>query len=182
MLEPASHSRRTTWSALFSVKNYMNQNQELVLCVVALAFSSSRGCATAECGRPVAGGGRDDLQLAGGPGRRGLRRLAADRGLISPGHKTQHIQTSIGLWLEFWKKPRRFIARRAGDRTRPGFDLRIVRAARHRNVSSHEIGNPHNQMLNVGIQWGAVGVVALMQCGWCIRCCFAEMAWWPGSA
>ena len=55
--------------------------------------------------------------------------------------------------------------RSAGDRPRDGLAARAVRAGRHRryliSATSEVIGNPHNQTLNVAVQWGTVGVILL---------------------
>ena len=72
--------------------------------------------------------------------------------------------TSVGLRLEFWRKSMRFIAEAplAGHGTGSTRGL-FERAA----VGSDElatgkvVGNPHNQTLNVAVQWGAIGVVVL---------------------
>ena len=43
------------------------------------------------------------------------------------------------------------------------------------------IGNPHNQTLNVAVQWGAVGVVILYAMWLVHLLLFRGEAWWPGS-
>ena len=76
----------------------------------------------------------------------------------------QNIPTSIGLRLEYWRKSLSFFAEapligHGTGATRGLFE----RAATHGSyqASSEVIGNPHNQTLNVAVQWGAVGVVLL---------------------
>ena len=76
----------------------------------------------------------------------------------------QNIPTSIGLRLEFWRKSLSFFAEapligHGTGATRGLFE----RAATHGSyqASSDVIGNPHNQTLNVAVQWGTVGVVLL---------------------
>ncbi|WP_407151498.1 O-antigen ligase family protein [Bradyrhizobium sp. ORS 86] len=72
--------------------------------------------------------------------------------------------TSIGLRLEFWRKSLGFFAEapiigHGTGATRGLFE----RVATHvqRQASSEVIGNPHNQTLNVAVQWGIVGVAIL---------------------
>jgi O-antigen ligase len=79
-------------------------------------------------------------------------------------YKEQNIPTSIGLRLEFWRKSLAFFAEapligHGTGATRGLFE----RAATHgsNQASSEVIGNPHNQTLNVAVQWGIVGVVVL---------------------
>ena len=80
-------------------------------------------------------------------------------------YKEQDRPTSIGLRLEFWQKSLRLLCRGADHRSRHRIDARTVRAGRHAGpdhaASSEVIGNPHNQTLNVAVQWGVVGVVVL---------------------
>jgi O-antigen ligase len=79
-------------------------------------------------------------------------------------YKEQNVPTSIGLRLEFWRKSLSFFAEapligHGTGATRGLFE----RAATHGSyqASSEVIGNPHNQTLNVAVQWGIVGVVVL---------------------
>jgi O-antigen ligase len=72
--------------------------------------------------------------------------------------------TSIGLRLEFWKKSLWFFAQapiigHGTGSTRGLFE----QAATGPNVlaSGQVISNPHNQTLNVAIQWGVTGIVIL---------------------
>jgi O-antigen ligase len=72
--------------------------------------------------------------------------------------------TSIGLRLEFWVKSLRFFAQapiigHGTGATRGLFE----QAATGPKVlaGSQVVGNPHNQTLNVAVQWGTVGVVVL---------------------
>jgi O-antigen ligase len=72
--------------------------------------------------------------------------------------------TSIGLRLEFWEKSLRFFAEApvAGHGT--GSTRGLFEAAASGPaalVQSQVIGNPHNQTLNVAVQWGSAGVVIL---------------------
>jgi O-antigen ligase len=82
-------------------------------------------------------------------------------------YKLQDEPTSIGIRLEFWKKSLRFFADApiAGHGTGSTRGLFEQAASDHRIgkifASAQVIGNPHNQTLNVAVQWGIVGVVTL---------------------
>jgi len=72
--------------------------------------------------------------------------------------------TSIGLRLEYWEKSLRFFAEAPILGHGTGSTLGLFEAAASgpaTQVQSQVIGNPHNQTLNVAVQWGAVGVVIL---------------------
>ena len=78
-------------------------------------------------------------------------------------YKERNLPTSIGLRLEFWKKSLVFFGEAPviGHGTgsiRGLFDRAAVNRA---GVEAATIGNPHNQTLNVAIQWGIVGVALL---------------------
>lgn len=72
--------------------------------------------------------------------------------------------TSIGYRLEFWTKSLRFfteaplIGHGTGS-TRALFEKAAAGSATF--AAGQVVANPHNQTLNVAIQWGAVGVVIL---------------------
>jgi O-antigen ligase len=79
-------------------------------------------------------------------------------------YKTENRPTSIGLRLEFWRKSLGFFAEapligHGTGSTRGLFE----RAATGGSLTAtgEVIGNPHNQTLNVAVQWGIFGVVAL---------------------
>jgi O-antigen ligase len=82
-------------------------------------------------------------------------------------YKAQDEPTSIGIRLEFWKKSLRFFAEapvigHGTGATRGLFE----QAASDHNIgkvfaSAQVIGNPHNQTLNVAVQWGGIGVMVL---------------------
>ena len=78
-------------------------------------------------------------------------------------YEERNIPTSIGLRLEFWQKSLRFISEapvfgHGTGSTRGLFE----QAATGKVLASGEVvGNPHNQTLNVAIQWGALGIVVL---------------------
>ena len=72
--------------------------------------------------------------------------------------------TSIGERLEFWRKSLRFFADapligHGSGSTRHLFEL----AASERSdlAAGTVVGNPHNQTLNVAVQWGTLGVIIL---------------------
>jgi O-antigen ligase len=72
--------------------------------------------------------------------------------------------TSIGLRIEFWKKSLHFFAEapiigHGTGSTRGLFEAAATGPAVL--AAGQVIGNPHNQTLNVAVQWGAVGVVIL---------------------
>jgi O-antigen ligase len=70
-----------------------------------------------------------------------------------------------GLWsrLEYWRKSLRFIADAPvlGHGTGSTRGLFERAAAGQTGVRAEIVGNPHNQTLNVAVQWGALGVVLL---------------------
>ena len=72
--------------------------------------------------------------------------------------------TSIGERLEFWRKSLHFFADapligHGSGSTRHLFEL--AASARTDLAAGTVVGNPHNQTLNVAIQWGALGVIIL---------------------
>jgi O-antigen ligase len=78
-------------------------------------------------------------------------------------YKEQNLPTSMGLRLEFWRKSLRFFAEAPvlGHGTGSIRSLFEEAAVAQTGASAAVIGNPHNQTLNVAIQWGAAGVVVL---------------------
>lgn len=79
-------------------------------------------------------------------------------------YKTGNVPTSIGMRLEFWRKSLRFfmeaplIGHGTGS-TRGLFEQAATGITD--SATSQVIGNPHNQTLNVGVQWGTIGIVLL---------------------
>jgi O-antigen ligase len=72
--------------------------------------------------------------------------------------------TSIGLRLEYWEKSLQFFAEAPILGHGTGSTLGLFEAAATGPatlVQSQVIGNPHNQTLNVAVQWGFAGVVIL---------------------
>jgi O-antigen ligase len=78
-------------------------------------------------------------------------------------YKEQNIPTSIGLRLEFWKKSLRFFSEApiVGHGTGSTRELFEQAAAGNVGAAAEVIGNPHNQTLNVAVQWGVIGIVVL---------------------
>jgi O-antigen ligase len=79
-------------------------------------------------------------------------------------YKELNQPTSIGMRLEFWQKSLRFFAEapivgHGTGSTRGLFEQAATGPSAL--ASGQVIGNPHNQTLNVAIQWGIVGVVLL---------------------
>ncbi|MBR0826106.1 O-antigen ligase family protein [Bradyrhizobium manausense] len=79
-------------------------------------------------------------------------------------YKEQGISTSVGLRLEFWRKSLGFFAEAPIKGHGTGSTRRLFELAAtgdRDQASSEIIGNPHNQTLNVAVQWGVIGVVIL---------------------
>ncbi|MGL3108290.1 O-antigen ligase family protein [Bradyrhizobium sp. BR 1432] len=73
--------------------------------------------------------------------------------------------TSIGLRLEFWRKSLGFFAEAPivghGTGSTRGLFERVATPGGQYQASAEVIGNPHNQTLNVAVQWGAIGIAVL---------------------
>jgi O-antigen ligase len=71
--------------------------------------------------------------------------------------------TSVGERLEFWRKSLRFFVEApiAGHGTGSTEGLFEQAAAGHTGIAAEVIRNPHNQTLNVAVQWGVIGIVVL---------------------
>ncbi|WP_439399811.1 O-antigen ligase family protein [Bradyrhizobium sp. PMVTL-01] len=73
--------------------------------------------------------------------------------------------TSMGLRIEFWRKSIGFFAEAPikghGTGSTRGLFEKVATPADPHRASSEVIGNPHNQTLNVAVQWGVIGVVVL---------------------
>jgi O-antigen ligase len=71
--------------------------------------------------------------------------------------------TSVGLRLEFWRKSLGFFAEAPliGHGTGSTRGLFEQAAVGHTGAAAEVIGNPHNQTLNVAVQWGLLGVAVL---------------------
>jgi O-antigen ligase len=76
-------------------------------------------------------------------------------------YKTGEQVTSIGLRLEFWQKSLQFVSKAPvighGTGSLRGLFERATGYSDQRDI----ISNPHNQTLNVAVQWGMIGVVLL---------------------
>lgn len=79
-------------------------------------------------------------------------------------YKEKGIPTSIGLRLEFWRKSLAFFVEAPvfghGTGSTRGLFEQAATGDPYQ-ASSEVIGNPHNQTLNVAVQWGVIGVVIL---------------------
>jgi O-antigen ligase len=78
-------------------------------------------------------------------------------------YKEEGSTTSVGERLEFWRKSLRFFVEApvAGHGTGSTEGLFQQAAAGQTGVAAEIIRNPHNQTLNVAVQWGMLGVIAL---------------------
>jgi hypothetical protein len=78
-------------------------------------------------------------------------------------YKERNIPTSIGVRLEFWQKSLRFFAEAPvfGHGTGATRGLFEQAAAGQVGAAAEVIGNPHNQTLNVAVQWGVFGIIVL---------------------
>jgi O-antigen ligase len=78
-------------------------------------------------------------------------------------YKEQNIPTSIGLRLEFWQKSLRFLSEAPifGHGTGSIRGLFEEAAVDQFGAAAQVVGNPHNQTLNVAIQWGLIGIAVL---------------------
>jgi O-antigen ligase len=79
-------------------------------------------------------------------------------------YKELNQPTSIGLRLEFWEKSLRFFAEAPVIGHGTGSTRGLFEAAATGPAvlaQGQVIGNPHNQTLNVAVQWGTVGIVIL---------------------
>nr|WP_246557970.1 O-antigen ligase family protein [Bradyrhizobium liaoningense] len=73
--------------------------------------------------------------------------------------------TSLGLRLEFWRKSLGFFAEAPivghGTGSTRGLFVRVATPSGRYQASAEVIGNPHNQTLNVAVQWGVIGIAIL---------------------
>src|SRR5258708_21083972 len=78
-------------------------------------------------------------------------------------YKEQNIPTSIGERLEYWKKSLGFFTEAPVFGHGPGSTRALFEQAAVGQTGAHAeiIGNPHNQTLNVAVQWGVIGIVVL---------------------
>jgi O-antigen ligase len=79
-------------------------------------------------------------------------------------YKETNRATSVGLRLEFWEKSLRFFAEAPITGHGTGSTRGLFEAAATGPAvlaQGQVIGNPHNQTLNVAVQWGSIGVLIL---------------------
>ena len=78
-------------------------------------------------------------------------------------YRGENAPTSMGLRLEYWQKSLRFFSEAPvfGHGTGSIRALFEQAAAGQVGAAADVIGNPHNQTLNVAVQWGVVGIVVL---------------------
>jgi O-antigen ligase len=78
-------------------------------------------------------------------------------------YSVQNNPTGVGSRLEFWQKSLRFLtaAPVIGHGTGSTRGLFEQAAIGQLGAQAEVIGNPHNQSLNVAVQWGVVGVIVL---------------------
>jgi O-antigen ligase len=78
-------------------------------------------------------------------------------------YKEENVPTSAGLRLEYWQKSVRFFSEaplfgHGTGSTRALFERAAVGQV---GAAADIVGNPHNQTLNVAVQWGVIGIVVL---------------------
>jgi O-antigen ligase len=78
-------------------------------------------------------------------------------------YSVQNNPTGVGSRLEFWQKSLRFLAAAPVIGHGTGSTRGLFEQAAIGQIGAHAevIGNPHNQTLNVAVQWGVVGVIIL---------------------
>ncbi len=78
-------------------------------------------------------------------------------------YRDADVPSSVGKRLEFWRKSIRFVREAPvfGHGTGSIHQLFESDAIGRSGTSAEVVANPHNQTLNVGIQWGLLGVIAL---------------------
>lgn len=80
------------------------------------------------------------------------------------GYRNENKPTSVGLRLQYWQKSIGFFAEAPFIGHGTGSTERLFKRAAigtEDSASGFIINNPHNQTLNVGVQWGIVGIVIL---------------------
>ncbi|MDA9430592.1 O-antigen ligase family protein [Bradyrhizobium sp. CCBAU 51627] len=79
-------------------------------------------------------------------------------------YKEKGEPTSLGLRLEFWRKSLGFFAeapiRGHGTGSTRGL-FEQAKTGSGYQASAEVIGNPHNQTLNIAVQWGVIGIAVL---------------------
>jgi O-antigen ligase len=92
-----------------------------------------------------------------------LRMRVAMIGSEYQSYQESNAVTSVGERLEFWRKSIKFVAQApfAGHGTGSTKTLFAQDAVGQTGASAQIIGNPHNQTLNVAVQWGLIGCLVL---------------------
>ena len=104
-----------------------------------------------------------------------LRNRIADIG-VEYQYYRQNIPRSTGQRIEYWRKSLKFISAAPlfGNGTGSTKQLFERDAVGQVGLSAEVIGNPHNQTLNVAVQWGLLGVVVLYAMWFCHLGLFRE--------
>jgi O-antigen ligase len=78
-------------------------------------------------------------------------------------YKEHNAPTSMGMRIEFWEKSLHFFAEAPVFGHGTGSTRRLFEQAAvgRTGAAAEVIGNPHNQTLNVAVQWGTLGIVVL---------------------
>jgi O-antigen ligase len=78
-------------------------------------------------------------------------------------YKERNATSSLGMRIEFWQKSLRFFAESPiiGHGTGSTRGLFEQAAVGQTGAAAQIIGNPHNQTLNVAVQWGTIGIIVL---------------------
>jgi O-antigen ligase len=78
-------------------------------------------------------------------------------------YRDNNAPSSMGMRLEFWRKSLLFFAEAPvfGHGTGSTRGLFEQAAVGQTGASAEIIGNPHNQTLNVAVQWGTIGIIVL---------------------
>ncbi len=79
-------------------------------------------------------------------------------------YKNENLPTSVGLRLEYWSKSLRFFTEAPVVGNGTGSTLGLFKRAatgEDDRATAKVIGNPHNQTLNIAVQWGMIGVILL---------------------
>ncbi|WP_019198196.1 O-antigen ligase family protein [Afipia birgiae] len=92
-----------------------------------------------------------------------LRMRVATTGSEYQSYHERNAVTSVGERLEFWRKSIKFVAEAplVGHGTGSTKTLFTQDAVGQAGASAQIIGNPHNQTLNVAVQWGLLGCLVL---------------------
>lgn len=116
-----------------------------------------------------------------------LRMRAVAVGMEYHAYLDTNAVTSTGQRLEYWRKSIKFVqeAPLVGHGTGSTKTLFVQDAVGQTGVSAEIIGNPHNQTLNVAVQWGLIGCIIL--CGmwlshWRVFAGVTGLAAWIGLA